>query len=120
MKKCYMVLKLVVLLFAIQPMIARATYSCSGPVSGVTLNGNGLVTVQSIAGFSWVYLCNLDTTYNGFTPTACRATYTMLLTAQLTQQHVMFWFADDGNCSTSVHQPWGPLSGHYLGPNLMP
>jgi hypothetical protein len=117
MKISFIVLKLVVLLFAMQPMLARA-YTCSGPVSGVTIHGGGLVTAQNMAGFSWVYLCNVDAAYNGFTANACRATYTMLLTAQLTQQHVMIWFEDNGNCST--HPSWAPLTGHYFGPQLMP
>ena len=109
---------MILLIFALQSTFAQAFYICSGPVTGVTISPSGLVVPENMGGFSWVYVCQLGTNYNGVTPEACKAIYATLLIAQMYGKQVRLWFADDGNCAS--HPAWAPLQGWYFGPELMP
>ena len=111
-------LQMILLIFAMQSTFAQATYTCSGPVTGVAINPGGFVVPGSMGGFNWVYVCQLGTNYNGVTPEACKAIYATLLIAQMSGKHVMLWFDDGGNCAS--HSAWAPLQGWYFGPQLMP
>lgn len=75
------VLQMILPIFPMQHTLAQAKYACSGPVTGVTINASGLVVSESMGGFSWVYVCQLGTNYNGVTPEACRAIHATLLIA---------------------------------------
>jgi hypothetical protein len=84
--------------------IAHATYSCTGSVSGVSVDRTGLITVASVAGMSWLALCSVSGTVNGFDSSACKAVHAELLTAQTAGKTVTIYFDDTGSCAT--HQPW--------------
>ena len=111
-------LQIILLIFSVQSSLAQANYTCAGPVTGLAISPAGLVTAESMAGFSWVYVCQLGTDYNSVTPEACKAIYATFLTAQLTGKQVMLWFADGGNCTG--HPSWAALQGWYFGPQLIP
>jgi hypothetical protein len=94
-----------------------AAYTCAGPVVGLTLNLDGTVFAEQIAGINRVYLCKLSgtTTLNTSIET-CKSIYAMLLSAQTTGKSVMLWFEDSLTCST--HPTWAGLTGWYFGPQL--
>ncbi len=96
---------------------AFATYSCSGPVSGVTVGPTGVVSAASAGGQQWTYFCRLGVTENGVSPEACKGVLTVLLTAQTTGKNVQLWFDDGLTCST--HPTWAWLSVWYWGPQLV-
>lgn len=112
---------LLVTVMLLQAIVARAqTYTCTGPVLGVTVNPDGLVVAEQVAGIGWAYLCRLGATYNGVTPDACKGIHASLLVAQLTQKDVMLWFNDGatgGSCNT--RSVFAPLTGWYFGPRVV-
>lgn len=97
---------------------ASANYTCEGPVVGLALGPTGIVTVQSIAGIQWPYLCQLraDVQFNT-PPDTCKAIYSLLLAAQTSGKNVRLWFDDNLTCST--HPSWANLTGWYFGPELL-
>jgi hypothetical protein len=102
-------------LFASAP--AWANYACQGPVKGVTLSPAGVLSAEQIAGFSWVYICQVAGvgTMNTDHDT-CKAIYAMLLAAEAQGKGVRLWFDDSLTCST--HPAWAVLTGWYWGPQL--
>jgi hypothetical protein len=119
MRQQSVVMKFLFMILVSQPVLLQAqSYTCSGPVSGVTLSPTGLVAAETVAGINWPYICQMGANYNGVTPEGCKAIYATLMTAQLTQKDVMFWFSDNATCNT--HPQWGPLTGWYFGPKLVP
>jgi len=85
---------------------AFATYSCVGPVTGLSINQAGNVLAESVAGVSWGYLCSLTTEQNNYDPETCKVVYTALLAAQLSGQNVELWFNDSLTCSTHTEYSW--------------
>lgn len=61
-------LQIILLIFSVQSSLAQANYTCAGPVTGLAISPAGLVTAESMAGFSWVYVCQFGTNYNGVLP----------------------------------------------------
>ena len=58
--------------------------SCDGPLTEVGVENTGRVFVtHAVAGGAAPRFpfCNVDTTYNSFTPDVCRSYYSLLLTA---------------------------------------
>ncbi len=100
---------------------AFATYTCTGKVSGVTINpSQGRVLVESVGGLVWVELCSVEKIFNNINPETCKQIYSLLLTAQTAKKEVMFWFNDENsgmNCSN--HPSWQLLTGWYFGPRLI-
>lgn len=96
---------------------AWANYSCIGQVYGVSIDVNGSVYAGSIPGGNWPLLCQIGATFNGVGPDACKAIYTLLITAQTSGRQVQMWFNDNLTCTT--HPAWNTLSGWYFGPQLL-
>jgi hypothetical protein len=96
---------------------ANATYTCSGPVSGVVVSRDGVVAAQNFSGLNWVYLCSLTTPINGVSVDACKGIYSLLITAQATGKSVVTWFNDDPKTCAS-HPAWAWLTDWYWGPML--
>lgn len=109
-------LYLVLLMLASSP--AFATYSCVGPVKGLSINQTGAVLAESVAGVSWGYLCSVTTTQNGYDPETCKVVYAGLLAAELSGQNVELWFNDSLTCTTHTQYSW--LAGWYSGPAIAP
>jgi hypothetical protein len=96
---------------------ASATYTCTGPVSGVQISREGVVSADRLGGMSWTHLCSVEVVQNGVSPATCKSIYAMLLAAQTSGKTVSFWFNDDPNTCAS-HVAWSWLTGWYWGPML--
>jgi len=96
---------------------ASATYTCIGPVKGLTISPkSGQVLAENISGIEWPVLCNINVVENGVTPESCKNIYSMLLTAQVSKKNVTLWFNDEETCLS--HPAWSALTGWYFGPKL--
>jgi hypothetical protein len=113
MRKVLCVLSLLAL-----PAVAEATYTCTGTVTDLALNLNGLVTV-TVGPLTNVYLCEIGSAYNGVSSDVCKAIYAHLLTAKVNGLQESFSFSDDGTGGTCAgHTSWAPLTGWYYGPEF--
>ena len=93
-------------------------YDCVGKVNNVVVNPGGVITL-SFGNINWVYLCSVSQPYNGVAPEACKAMYSMLLAAKLSDRNVQLWFSDtSNNCTNSAHPSWADLKDWYYGPAL--
>ena len=100
---------------------ARANYSCAGVIEQLALNPAGTVTVfSSGAGLSAAYVCQIGATINSVTSDACKAIYSLLNTAVVTRQQVVWYFSDTLTCAAPGHPAWSWLTGWYYGPVLLP
>ena len=95
---------------------AFASYTCGGPVKGLTISPDGQMFAESIGTLSWPRICNVSKAENDIAPETCRVIYSSLLTAQTTGKDVDFTFNDSGNCTS--HTAWGWLTGWYFGPTI--
>lgn len=105
----HLVSLVLVVLVAIVP--ATASYSCYGPVTGVSLTNTGVVMMSGFnvsgpglpgSGLQYVYLCQIGATApNSVSSDTCKALYSRLLVAEVTGQQLRIWFYDDNmTCST--------------------
>lgn len=110
---------------------AHAGWTCSGNVSGLTLDpsGNVYMSLANNGAFVWQYkpLCNLRTDWNGVTVSACKSIYALLMTSVALNKTVTFWFdypnSTSADCSPAKFQSWIPLATDgpypwYFGPKL--
>ncbi len=95
---------------------AEANYFCYGTVDQVAAGPDGSVMAVS-AGMGWVYLCHVDSTWNGITPDACKGVLSALLAAKLAGRQVQWAFNDALTCTT--HPSWAALTGWYWGPAMI-
>ena len=99
------------------PFVSHANFECTGAVSGVTLSPQGAVVVASLKDWSYQTICNVSNQSNGVNPEACKAIYSLLLTAQTTNKTVTFWF-NAGDCTAGSQPSWTALANWYLGPKI--
>lgn len=92
MRRFYMFL--IVASFVLSTSFVYASYTCSGPVTGVTLGTDGSVAAASAGGLTWPIFCRIGDTANGISPDVCKAIYAGLLAAQLNGKNVLLWFND--------------------------
>lgn len=112
-------LRIFSLLLLVFPCLASANYTCGGNVVGLTLSPkNGSVSASQIGELVWPILCSVSQELNGVPPDNCKVIYSSLLSAQLAQKTVMFWFNDGKDCTTNSHPAWSTLSGWYFGPRI--
>ena len=71
---------------------AASAYSCTGPVSGVSIDNTGTIWASSIAGLPWLGICNVLVSRNNFDPAVCKAIHAQLLTAQTTRTYLKIDF----------------------------
>jgi len=91
----------------------QTTYTCSGVPRGVSMGASGTLTVESLGGLTWPYLCSVDGAQNGISPGACKAIYAGLLAAQASGRSVTIWFTN--SASTCAANPaWAWALGAYL------
>jgi len=95
-----------------------AGFECAGNVKGVTLVPNGEVYMASFKNWDWLKVCNVSVAANGVTTEACKAIFSLLLTAQTTNKQVKFWL-NDGSCAASSQVSWTYLKSWYFGPELV-
>lgn len=104
MKKWFCVMSLLVIAMVALPAYA-GEYNCTGTVTIVFVNSNGIVAVGGPGGLPPIGLCALDGSSGIFNTNACKAAYATLLAAKLSGQSATISFNDTLTCST---QPaWG-------------
>lgn len=90
-----------------------AQYTCTGPVSGVSLGAlDGAVIAATAGSLSWARFCSINTVANGIQPESCKAIYAMLLSAQASSRAVSLSFSDSGSCTS--HPAWSYLDSFYF------
>jgi hypothetical protein len=62
---------------ALSPSGARADWVCDAPAVDVLVYADGTINIRYM-GNDWTYLCNLESTWRGVSPTTC-ATWVALL-----------------------------------------
>lgn len=95
---------------------AHAFYTCSGPVTQLSIRNDGAVNI-SVGGITNGYLCQIGATTNGVGPDTCKAMYAQLLIAEATGRSMTLYFNPSGtitSCSAQVPYAW--LAGFYFGP----
>lgn len=94
---------------------AQATYTCSGPVKGVSVEPtSGDVLAESIgASMSWPRFCSLRQDSNGITTAGCKAVYASLLTAQSSGRSVTVW-VNGPSTSCAALSSWQFVEGFYF------
>lgn len=108
-------LPLISALLALASTDASANYFCTGTVDAVGVNPDGTVYLSSSgAGFSYVSLCMIGTTYNGVSSDTCKSILATLLAAKASGLQTQWAFNDSLSCTT--HTAWAPLTGWYYGP----
>lgn len=106
----------IAVLLTLAPNVASAAeYACTGPVSSIALNQDGMLTA-TIGTLANVYLCRIDDPVYGITTETCRAIYSLLLAAKLLNKPATFSFNDSLSCTT--HPGWAQLTGWYYGPEM--
>ena len=97
---------------------AYSTYTCNGKVANITVSPNGILTL-SYANFNAVYVCSVNTLYNGVQQDACKSILSLLMAAKMADRDVGFWFNDASNdCTVASHPAWADLKNWYFGPML--
>ena len=107
-------MKLLVLLLLSVFAIQSNAHNCIGKVTLLDVDAAGFVNIgiEGIGGGN--SLCSLTTTYGEFMPEACKAAFSLLLSAKMSGKNVQIYFRD--NKSTScVKGDWVSLatSGVY-------
>jgi len=95
-----------------------AGFECRGSVAGVTIAPGGDIYMEKFKNWSWMRVCNVNQDANGSNPEACKAIYSLLLTAQTTKKEVSFWF-NAGSCQEESQTSWQYLNSWYFGPKLI-
>jgi hypothetical protein len=74
---------------------------CTGTVQTLSLqlDTQGIVTLSLSGGPTYTYLCAVDNTFNGVSPTVCRTMYATLMTAKTTGEAVLIRFHDYSSCT---------------------
>lgn len=92
------------ILFLVFSNFSLASYTCLGPVGGVSIDNTGTVWAETIANLPWLQICNVVVRQNNFDPATCKSIHAQLLTAQTTSRPVTLYFNDARNCAN--HPAW--------------
>lgn len=94
-------------------------YECAGRVEVIQVAPTGVVAA-SFGNMGWVYLCSVNEAYNNVKPEACKAIYSTMLSAKMSNKKVVFWFNDSSNdCTNAAHPAWANLQHWYWGPAIV-
>lgn len=92
---------------------AQSTYTCTGVPRGVSMGNGGVLTVESLGGLTWSYLCSVNGPANGVEVSACKALYAGLLAAQATGRSATLWMTNSaGSCGGNT--AWAYVAGLYF------
>jgi len=94
---------LFVLFFSVE---ASADSFCTGKIKTLAISKSGVLLVGGPGGLPSTYLCNTETKINNVEPSACKATYGMLLAAKAQAKDVSITF-NPGISSCSSVASWG-------------
>lgn len=107
----------VLLIVLVANIPAMAYYTCTGPVTGLSISNGGVVTVSGFNGIVDGEICQIGASANGISSDTCKAMYARLLIAETTGKSLTMYFNDSLTCST---QPsWQYLTGMYFGPGTL-
>jgi hypothetical protein len=88
------------------------TIDCSGKVTVLSLQApGGLITLSLLGGPSYIYLCNVEQTYNGISATTCKQMYQTLMLAKITGASMGFRFDNQTTCAAIPQWQAVPLNG---------
>ena len=94
---------------------ANADIDCVGNVVGLSLQmtTTGVVTVSLAGGPTAVYLCAVDGgAYNGVSPEVCKAMYSTLMAAKLSNKKMLIRFSGNyASCSSIPSWAAAPMHG---------
>lgn len=82
------------------PADALAEYSCNVTVKNVLVYSSGAVNILHTGRGDYTYVCNLDSTYNGVSPTTCAMWVALLEKIKSKGGTAAFWFTGTGSCET--------------------
>jgi hypothetical protein len=111
MKVCRSVL---ISAMALMPMLANATYSCTGQIQYLGIDGGGDLTI-ALAGSTPVHkICNVTTQgpFANFTVASCKIAYASALSARVTGKTLTIFYSDQLTCGTQPY--WGEAFGTYF------
>lgn len=95
--------------------VANADIDCVGNVIGLSLQmtTTGVVTVSLSGGPTAVYLCAVDgVAYNGVSPDVCKAMYSTLMAAKLSNKKMLIRFSGNyANCTSIPSWAAAPMHG---------
>lgn len=90
----------VILAISVSVFVSSANaHNCLGKVQSVDVAGTGNVQVNIAGMGDGNTLCSLNRTHGEFTAEACKASYSLLLAAQMSAKNVRIYFRNDTNTS---------------------
>jgi hypothetical protein len=96
--------KYVVVLMLLSMAVAMPAYGgqyyCTGQVTFLAVHQGGIVEVAGPGNVTYVHVCQLGVTANGWNPDSCKTAYATLLAAKLSGQPVNLIFFDNLTCTT--------------------
>lgn len=99
-----------------QPALADAYY-CEGQVNGLGLNNNTGRLWVSYGAIGMQAICDVDATFNGTSPNACKAWLALLTAAQAQQKTIRLYYdsTTGGNpTSCAGFQSWASTYSPYF------
>lgn len=99
---------------AVLPGVALATYSCTGPVTYLGIDGGGDVTL-ALSGATPIHkICNLNSQggFVEFSVASCKVAYAAALTAHATGKTLTVFYDDNLTCATQPY--WGEALRVYF------
>ena len=107
------------------PLAAMAAYTCTGKITMLQHGPEGDVTIDLQGDgtkFNAVRLCNVTFAVGSIQPAHCRSILALVMTAQVTDRPVTFWFdfnySGPPKCSPADHPAWTYLTDWYWGPAM--
>lgn len=76
------------------PSGARADWTCSAPIVDVLVYLDGYVNIRYL-GNNWTYVCNLESTWRGVSPTTCATWVALLEKIKTKGGSTLFYFTGD-------------------------
>jgi hypothetical protein len=101
-------------LIAVSPAIANATYSCTGQIAFLGIDGGGDLTIQLLNSTPTHKICNVNSQgpFTNFTVASCKIAYASALAARLSTRTLTIFYNDNLTCAS---QPfWGESFGAYF------
>ena len=87
---------------------------CSGTLSRVWVDVNGIVFYYASFRNQHIAVCDLDAARQGVTPDTCKAWYTSLQTAMAAQQSVTIQYNTDYTCATLPTYGGAPVPRYIM------
>ncbi|WP_454830406.1 hypothetical protein [Pseudoxanthomonas wuyuanensis] len=106
-------MKLAIFLLLFVSSSSYAKHACLDKINSVDVSAASAIFVGTENMGEANIICYLNKTHGQFTTEACKAAFTMLLSAKMAGKDVRFWFDNDTNPSCSKGN-WGDLATHGI------